>query len=287
MHHPALSVHSAQNAHRQAGVAHSTHPPAVHKEARCRTGLEQPCRAGVKIHADEVQRGTALIVTFQGKGHVDQPCRQLCGKARLEQPGRQLGGKVAIHGCRPAGAHAVAQDHLRCRRAAELLHRIAGNTAPRRRARHAEHGPQHRLFAEQQGGHSLAGKHLRHFQRAAADAAHLPGQRDQLLRREAGARQRDRRMGAAQIIQRDGTLLRRSAKLRKKVRHPAGFIGFRVARTAQLFSQHAQRFGHGAVLLGQGSAHGFGMKAGLLAAAVQRKGAVCCCAQRCRVDAPG
>ena len=94
-------------------------------------------------------------------------------------------------------------------------------------------------------------------------------------------------MGAAQIIQRDGTLLRRSAKLRKKVRHPAGFIGFRVARTAQLLSQHAQRFGHGAVLLGQGSAHGFGMKAGLLAAAVQRKGAVCRCAQCCRVDAPG
>ena len=94
-------------------------------------------------------------------------------------------------------------------------------------------------------------------------------------------------MGAAQIIQRDGTLLRRSAKLRKKVRHPAGFIGFRVARTAQLFSQHAQRFGHGAVLLGQGSAHGFGMKAGLLAAAVQRKRAVCRCAQCCRVDAPG
>ena len=108
MHHPALSVHSAQNAHRQAGVAHSTHTPAVHKEARCRTGLEQPCRAGVKIHADEVQRGTALILTFQGKGHVDQPCRQLCGKARLEQPGRQLGGKVAIHGCRPAGAQASA-----------------------------------------------------------------------------------------------------------------------------------------------------------------------------------
>lgn len=142
-------------------------------------------------------------------------------------------------------------------------------------------------FSLNSSGHSLAGKHLRHFQRAAADAAHLPGQCRQLLRGKTGARQRDRRVGAAQVVQRDGTLLRRSAKLRKKVRHPAGFIGFRVARTAQLLSQHAQRFGHGAVLLGQGSAHGFGMKAGLLAAAVQRKGAVCRCAQCCRVDAPG
>ena len=94
-------------------------------------------------------------------------------------------------------------------------------------------------------------------------------------------------MGAAQVVQRDGTLLRRGTQRSEQVGHPAGFVGFRVARAAQLFAQHTQRFGHSAVLLGEGGAHGFGVDAGLLAAAVEREGPPRRRAQRRRVDAPG
>ena len=104
------------------------------------------------------------------------------------------------------------RQHLGRCRAAELLHRVAGHLPLRRRARHAEHRPQHRSFTEQQGRHALAGQHLRRFQRAAADAPHLAGQRRQLLRAEPGARQGDRRMGAAQVIQRDRAFQRRAAQ---------------------------------------------------------------------------
>ena len=168
-----------------------------------------------------------------------------------------------------------------------MLHCIAGNFAPGGSACRPEHRPQRRSFAEQQGGHALAGKHLRHLQRAAADMPHLPRQRCQLLRGEPGARQRDGGMGAAKVVQRDGALLRRRTQPGKELRHPAGFIGFRVAGTPQLLAEHPKRFGYGAVLLGQGGAHGFGMDARFLAAAVQRKAAPRRRAQRCRVDAAG
>ena len=116
---------------------------------------------------------------------------------------------------------------------------------------------------------------------------HLPRQRCQLLRGKPGARQGDSGMGAAKVVQRDGALLRRRTQPGKELRHPAGFIGLRVAGTSQLLAEHPKCLGYGAVLLGQGGAHGFGMDARFLAAAVQRKGAVCRCAQCCRVDAPG
>ena len=168
-----------------------------------------------------------------------------------------------------------------------MLHRIPGYLTPGGSACRAEHRPQRRSFAEQQGGHTLAGEHLRHFQRAAADMPHLPRQRRQLLRGEPGARQGDGGMGAPKVVQRDGALLRRRTQPGKELRHPAGFIGFRVAGTPQLLAEHPKRFGYGAVLLGQGGAHGFGMDARFLAAAVQRKAAPRRRAQRCRVDAAG
>ena len=116
---------------------------------------------------------------------------------------------------------------------------------------------------------------------------HLPRQRRQLLRGEPGARQGDGGMGAAKVVQRDGALLRRRTQPGKELRHPAGFIGLRVAGASQLLAEHPKCFGYGAVLLGQGGAHGFGMDARLLAAAVQRKAAPRRRAQRRRVDAAG
>ena len=285
MHHPALAVHAAQNAHRQAGIPHRPHPAAVHQKPRSRPGFEQPRCAGVEIHAYQIQRSAALVLAFQCQRHIHQPCGQLCRKARLQQACRQLCSQIPVHRRRPAGAHAVAQDHLRRRRAAELLHCVAGNAAPCRRACHAEHCPQCRLFAEQQRSQPLAGEHLRRFQRGTADAPHLTGQRCQLLRRKPGAGQRDRCMHPPQIIQRDRALLRRRAQRGKKICYAPGFIGFRVARAAELFAQNAQRLRHSAVLLGQGGAHGLGMDARLLAAAIQRKRPVCRRAQRRRVDA--
>ena len=116
---------------------------------------------------------------------------------------------------------------------------------------------------------------------------HLPRQCCQLLRGEPGARQRDGGMGAAKVIQRDGALLRRRTQSGKELCHPAGFIGLRVAGTSQLLAEHPKCLGYGAVLLGQGGAHGFGMDARFLAAAVQRKAAPRRRAQRRRVDAAG
>ena len=57
----------------------------MHQKARGRPGLEQPCRAGVEVHADEVQRRAALVLTLEGQRHIDQPRRQLGGKARLQK----------------------------------------------------------------------------------------------------------------------------------------------------------------------------------------------------------
>ena len=168
-----------------------------------------------------------------------------------------------------------------------MLHCIAGNLAPGGSACRTEHRPQRRSFAEQQGGHALAGEHLRHLQRAAADMPHLPRQRCQLLRGEPGARQGDGGMGAAKVVQRDGALLRRRTQPGEELRHPAGFIGLRVAGASQLLAEHPKCFGYGAVLLGQGGAHGFGMDARFLAAAVQRKAAPRRRAQRRRMDAAG
>ena len=116
---------------------------------------------------------------------------------------------------------------------------------------------------------------------------HLPRQRCQLLRGEPGARQRNGGMGAAKVVQRDGALLRRRAQPGKELRHPAGFIGLGVAGASQLLAQHPKRLGHSAVLLGQGGAHGLGMDARFLAAAVQRKAAPRRRAQRRRVDTAG
>ena len=221
MHHAALAVHPAQDAHGQAGIPHCPHPSAVHEKTRSRPGLEEPCRAGVEIHTHQVQRSAALILTFQRQRHIHQPRRQFCRKPSLQQPGGKLCRKVPVHRRRPPGAHAVAQDHLRRSRAAELLHCVAGNAPPRRRTGCAEHHSQRWLFAEEQSRQPFAGEHLRHFQRAAADAPHLLRKGRQLLPGEPGARQRDRRMGAPQVIQRHRTLLRGRTQRRKKVCHPA------------------------------------------------------------------
>ena len=286
MDHPALAVHPAQNAHGQTGVAHSPGPASMHQEPRRSPCLEEPGRAGVKVHADEVQRRAALLVAFQGQCHVDKAGGQLRREARLQQPGRELGGQVAVHGGRAARAHAVAQNHLGCGRAAELLHRIARDAALRCRARRPKHGPEGRLLAEQQGGHPFAGEYLRGFQRAAAKPAHLLGQRIQLGGLEPGAGQSHRRPGAAQIVQRDRTLQRRRPQRSEKRRHPARFIGFRLAGAAQLLTQDPQRIGHGAVLLGEGGAHGLGVDEGLFPAAVECEGSCYRRAEGRRVDAP-
>ena len=116
---------------------------------------------------------------------------------------------------------------------------------------------------------------------------HLPRQRRQLLRGEPGARQGDGGMGAPKVVQRDGALLRRGTQPGKELCHPAGFIGLRVAGASQLLAEHPKCLGYGAVLLGQGGAHGLGMDARFLAAAVQRKAAPRRRAQRRRVDAAG
>ena len=287
MHHPALAADAPENAHGQAGFAHGPGLAPMDEEARGRAGLEEPCRAGVEIHADEVKGRAALLVALEGQRHIHQPRRKLGGKARFQQPGRQLCGQIAVHCRRASRPHAVAEDHLRCRRAAELLHCVAGYFAPCRCARRPEHGPQQRLFRKEQGSHPLAGEHLRRLEAAAADAPHLPGQRGQLLFAEVGAGQRHRRPGAAQVIQRDGAFQRRRAQLGKQRRHPARFVRLGASGTAQLLAEDAQRIGHRAVLLGEGRPHGLGVDAGLPAAAVEGKGPVSRRAERRRVDAPG
>ena len=287
MHHPALPVHTAQNAHGQAHISHGPGPAPVDEEPRGRPGLEEPGCAGVEVYADEVQRRPALLIAFEGQCHIYQPRGQLGGKARFEQAGCQLGGQVAVHGSGASGAHAVTEDHLGRRRAAELLDRIARDGPPGRYPSCPEHGPEGRLFREEQGGHPLAGKHLRRLKGPAAEPAHLPRQCRQLGRRKPGAGQRHRRPGPAQIVQRDGAFQRRGPQGSKKRRHPPGFIGFRGSRPAQLLTEDAQRVGHGAVLLGQGRAEGLGVDMGLFPAAVERKGAGSRGAERRRVDAPG
>ena len=97
MHHPALPVHTAQNAHGQAHISHGPGPAPVDEEPRGRPGLEEPGCAGVEVYADEVQRRPALLIAFEGQCHIYQPRGQLGGKARFEQAGCQLGGvTVAI-----------------------------------------------------------------------------------------------------------------------------------------------------------------------------------------------
>ena len=98
-------------------------------------------KAGVKVHADQVEGGSALFIAFQGQRHIDQPRRQLSGETGFQQAGSELVGKAAVHGGRAARAHAVTQDHLGSGRAAELLDRIPGDSALCRRARSSEHGP--------------------------------------------------------------------------------------------------------------------------------------------------
>ncbi len=257
----------------------------MHQKARCRPGLEQPCRAGIEVHADEVEGRAALLIALEGQRYVDQPCRQFGGKACLEQTGRQFCGEVAVHSGRASGAHAVAEDHLRGGRAAELLDRIAGDAAPRGAPGGPEDGPQSGLFAEEQGRHPLAGEHLGRVEGAAAEPPDLLCQCGQLRGRKPGAGQGDSGPRPAQVVQRDGRFQRRGAETGKKVGHPPGFIGFRCAGAAQLFAQHPQCVGHGAVLLSQGCAHGLGVDAGLLPAAVEREGFVHRCAERRRVDA--
>ena len=120
-----------------------------------------------------------------------------------------------------------------------------------------------------------------------ADAPRLLRQRGQLGGREPGARQSDGGAGPAKVVQCDGAFQRGRTQPRKKFGDAVGFIGFRRPRTAQLFAQNAQRVGHGAVLLGQGRAHGFGVDPGFLSAAVERERFGRRCAERCRVDAAG
>ena len=176
----ALPIHRPQDTHRQAALSHRSGAAPLHQKAGCSPRLEQPGSAGVQVDAQQVQGSAALLLTFQRQGHVHQPGRQLCGKPRFQQPGGQLGRQAPIHRGGPAGAHAVAPDHLRCCRAAELLHRIPGHLAPGCHPRCAKHRPQRRGLAEQQGGDAPAGQHLRDIQPAAADLPHLPGQRCQL-----------------------------------------------------------------------------------------------------------
>ena len=249
VHHPALAVYPAQNADGEAGVPHGPRPPAVDEKARCGPGLEQPGGAGVEVHADEVQRRAALLVALEGQRHIDQPRRQFRCEPGLQQPGRQFGGKAAVHSGGAAGAHPVTEDHLSRRRAAELLNCVAGDRPPRGAGRKAEDGPQRGLFGEEQGSHSLAGEDLRRLEGAAAEPPDLLRQGRKLGGSKAGAGQGDRRPRPAKVVQRDGAFQRRGAEARKEVRHPPGFVGFRIAGAAKLLAEHPQRIGHGAVLL--------------------------------------
>ena len=286
MHHPALPADAAEDAHRQAGFAHSPGLAPMHEKARGRTGLEEPGCAGIEVYAHEVEGRAALLVALERQRHVHEPGRKLCGKARFEQACRQLCGEVAVYCRRTSRSHAVAEYHLGRCRAAELLDRVAGDLAPRRRARRPEYGPEQGLFGKEQGGHPLAGEHLRRLEAAAADMPHLPGQSGQLFFIEAGAGQRHCRPGAAQIVQRHSTFQRRRPQLSKQRRHPARLVGLRASGTPQLFAEDAQCIGHGAVLLREGRPHGLGVDAGLPAAAVECKRLVPRRAERRRVDAP-
>ena len=95
MHHPALPANAAEDAHRQAGFAHSPGLAPMHEKARGRTGLEEPGCAGIEVYAHEVEGRAALLVALERQRHVHEPGRKLCGKARFEQACRQLCGEVA------------------------------------------------------------------------------------------------------------------------------------------------------------------------------------------------
>ena len=111
---------------------------------------------------------------------------------------------------------------------------------------------------------------LRQRQRASAQALHLVPQLLLLLGAEGRAVHRHLGVQAAQRVQLHPTFQRLQPQVGKQPRQPPG--AHRVLRSplAQLLCHAGQRTGHGAVLLGQGSAQGLPLQAGFSSAAEHR-----------------
>ena len=134
-----------------------------------------------------------LLGVFQPQRHVDQAGRALGGKARAQQLAGQPGGHAAVDGRALAGAHAVAQQHLRAPGAvAELVAGVAAHALPRRGAAgQAEDRGEQRPLRKAQHGHGAAVGDVGQRKVAAAGFAHLLGQGGGFVGAEADARHRD------------------------------------------------------------------------------------------------
>lgn len=126
----------------------------MHKEARGRTGLEEPGCAGIEVYAHEVEGRAALLVALEGQRHVHEPGRKLCGKARFEQACRQLCGKVAVY-CRGRPVPMPSQSIIWAAAALQNCWTASPEISPRAAAPAAPNTPEQGLFGKEQGGHPL------------------------------------------------------------------------------------------------------------------------------------
>ena len=296
-HHPIPGVQrkgrgpphqTVQHPHRQAGAVQHPGHTAPYQKARCRPRLKQPGPPGVEIHRQQIERGPGLLLgSLQPKGHIYKPGGALGRKACPQQLSCQLGGHLAVHRCRPSGAHAVAQQHLgAAARITELIQRIAADALPRRRVgRRTELRRKQRPLTESQHRDGAAVGDLGQIHIPAAEAAHLLRQARDLLPGKMGAADRNAGSQPPGKIGGHAALQRLKAQPCKQLGDPALPPGVGQTRLPQLTGQLGQRPGQCAVLLRQGGAQHLRTGAVLAAAAPQPVAVVGRRAEVRRVDA--